>query len=179
MAVVVIDPEDLVGCTFLLDEQEDGQRFRVHIVECVAKHDKQTRMDPEHVKFKCSVNDDSYEEIISYNKLMDFIQKNAENNEILWRFKRIVGHQGPLRQGDPHYAGSSYNVQVKWENGEITYEPLEVIAADDPITCAVYARDNDLLEQPGWKCFNRLARREKQLLRLVKQAKMHSFKNAP
>jgi len=46
-------------------------------------------------------------------------------------------------------------VQVKWENGEVTYNPLDVIAADDPVTCAVYARDNDLLEQPGWKCFKR------------------------
>jgi len=26
-----------------------------------------------------------------------------------------MGHQGPLRQGDPHYAGSRYNVQIEWE----------------------------------------------------------------
>jgi len=99
-----IDPEDLGGCIFLLDEQNDGQHFCMHIVKCITEHDKQLRMTPQHIKFRCSVNNDSCEEIILYNKLMDFIQKNSKNNEILWRFKRIVGNQGPLQQGDPHYA---------------------------------------------------------------------------
>jgi hypothetical protein len=35
---------------------------------------------------------------------------------------------------------------VEWENGEITTEPLSVIAADNPVTCAVYAREHDLLD---------------------------------
>jgi hypothetical protein len=38
---------------------------------------------------------------------------------------------------------------VEWENGEITTEPLSVIAADDPITCAVYAREHELLDVKG------------------------------
>jgi len=105
---------------------------------------------------------------------MDYIQKNTKNDEILWWFKRISGHQRPLRPGDHHYAGTKYNVQVKWETGK----PLNVIAADDPITCAVYVRDNDLLNQPGWKRFKKLAA-EKQLLRLVRQGKMGSFKSTP
>ena len=36
-------------------------------------------------------------------------------------------------------------VQVEWETGEITFEPLSIIAADDPVTCAAYAKENDLL----------------------------------
>jgi hypothetical protein len=39
---------------------------------------------------------------------------------------------------------------VEWETGEITTEPLNIIAADNPVTCALYARDNNLLEEPGW-----------------------------
>jgi len=49
--------------------------------------------------------------------------------------------------------GSSYNALVEWENGEITSEPLSIIAADDPITCAIYAQDNNLLDLEGWKRF--------------------------
>jgi hypothetical protein len=52
-----------------------------------------------------------------------------------------VGHQGPLLQHDKDYNGSRFNVLVEWENGEITTEPFSVIAADDPMTCAVYARE--------------------------------------
>jgi hypothetical protein len=29
---------------------------------------------------------------------------------------------------------------IKWEKGEITTEPIAIIAADDPVTCAIYAR---------------------------------------
>jgi hypothetical protein len=42
-----------------------------------------------------------------------------------------------------------YNLMVEWETGEITTEPLHMIAADDPVTCAIYAKDNDLLDLPG------------------------------
>ena len=29
---------------------------------------------------------------------------------------------------------------IEWETGEITSEPLPIIAADDPIACAIYAK---------------------------------------
>jgi hypothetical protein len=29
---------------------------------------------------------------------------------------------------------------IELENGEITPEPLATIAADDPVTCAIYAK---------------------------------------
>ena len=49
----------------------------------------------------------------------------------LYRFRAIIGHQGPLLASDPDWKGSKYNVQVEWETGEITFEPLSIIAADD------------------------------------------------
>ena len=30
------------------------------------------------------------------------------------------------------------------------YEPLDVIAADDPVTCTIYAKEKGLLDEPGW-----------------------------
>jgi hypothetical protein len=56
-----------------------------------------------------------------------------------------MGHQGPLLQHGKDYNGSRFNVLVKWENGEIMTEPLSVIAANNPMTCAVYPREHDLL----------------------------------
>ena len=40
---------------------------------------------------------------------------------------------------------------VRWENDEITSEPLSIMAADDPVSCAQYALDNDLLSTEDWK----------------------------
>ena len=57
------------------------------------------------------------------------------------RFRAIIGHQGPLLASDPDWKGSKYNVQVEWETGEITFELLSIIAADDPVTCEAYAKE--------------------------------------
>ena len=35
---------------------------------------------------------------------------------------------------------------IEWETGEITFEPLSVIAADDPITCAAYAKEKKFIQ---------------------------------
>jgi hypothetical protein len=176
---VIVNPQELLGRTFLMDTQEDGQRFHAHIVKCISDHESNVCRSDDHVKFRISVNEDEYKEIITYNELMDFIEKNQEKNAIVWRFQCIVGHQGPLLQHDKDYNGSRFNLLVKWENGEITTEPLSVIAADDPVTCAVYASEHDLLDVEGWRRFRNLAKREKHFLRLIKQAKMKSYRQSP
>jgi len=40
-------PSDLAGRTFLLDPQEDSQRFRARIVEAVEDHDAKLHQRPE------------------------------------------------------------------------------------------------------------------------------------
>jgi hypothetical protein len=146
---VIVDLQELLGCTFLMDTQREGQRFCARIVECISDHESNVRRSDNHIKFRISVNEDEYEEIITYNELMDFIEKNQENDTIVWQFQRIVSHQGPLLRHDKDYNGSRFHVLVEWENGEITTEPLLVIAANDPVTCAVYAREHDLLDIKG------------------------------
>ena len=54
-----------------------------------------------------------------------------------------------MKATDPDWNGSKYNVQVEWETGEVTFEPLSVIAADGPVTCAAYAKQYDLLVLEG------------------------------
>jgi hypothetical protein len=48
------------------------------------------------------------------------------------------------------WKGDKYNVKVEWGNGEISYEPLHRIAADDPVMFAIYAKDHGLLNTDGW-----------------------------
>ena len=109
---------------------------------------------------------------------MDHINHDSDD-PVYWCFKKISAHEGPLDHNSPSYQGSKYNVMVEWENGEITTEPLSILAADDPVACALYARDNGLLNTEGWKRFKRIAKREKLLNRLVKQAKLRSYRTSP
>lgn len=90
----VLCANEMVGCTFLMDQQQDGQCHCACIVEFIQDHEHALWMSDDHHKFRVSINDDEYEEIITYNELMDFIKKNEENDEIVWSFKHIVRHQG-------------------------------------------------------------------------------------
>ena len=173
----IVDPNDLVGRTFLMAPQPDGQRFRARIVRAIEDHERNLASNSERTHFLCSVNDDQFEEIMSYNDLLRSLEDDGEG--IVWKFKRISAHQGPLTPKDKDWNGSSYNVMVEWENGEITTEPLAIIAADDPVSCAVYARDNNLLDIDGWKRFRGIAKRQQKLQRMVNQAKLRSFRTAP
>ena len=77
------------------------------------------------------------------------------------------------------YKRSTYNVSIEWENGETTDEPLSLIAADDPVTCAIYARKHNLLHLPGWKRFKGIAKRQARLYRLANMVKLRAFSTVP
>ena len=96
----------------------------------------------------------------------------------LYRLRAIIGHQGPLLASDPDWKGSKYNVQVEWETGEITFEPLSIIAADDPVTCAAYAKENDLLALEGWRRFRSLSKKDKVLARAIRQSKIRQVRRS-
>jgi hypothetical protein len=88
----------------------------------------------------------------------------------MWKFQRIISHE---------VQGSKITLLIKWENGEITKEPLSIIAVDGPVTCAIYTRENGLLDQSGWKRFKHIAKNEKKFTRMANQAKIKSFHTAP
>ena len=77
----------------------------------------------------------------------------------LYKFRARIGHEGPLKATDPNWKGSKYNGQIEWETGEITFEPLSVLAAADPITCAAYAKERNLYNLDAWKDLGILSRR--------------------
>ena len=55
---------------------------------------------------------------------------------------------------------------IEWVTGEISRESLTIIAADDTVTYAVYAKNKNLLEIKGWKVFKEIAKRQKKYLDL-------------
>jgi hypothetical protein len=182
-SMVTIDPKELIGRTFLKDSEEDGQRFRARVVRAVVDNEDNLKQGSEYMKFICEVPNSTVDEILTYNEIIDRIER--ENNDIdndteqLYKFRRITAHQGPLHSSDTDYKGSAFNVLVEWETGETTYEPLDLIASDDPVTCAEYAKQHDLLDTTGWKRFRRYAKNEKKLNRMINQAKLKSYRREP
>ena len=169
------DPSDLIGRTFLLPPEENGERHRAKVTRQVVEIiDQDNGKRVENINFILDFGNGEVEELISYNQLLEHI----ENAQEPYRFRAIIGHQSPLLASDPDWKGSKYNVQVEWETGEITFEPLSIIAADDPVTCAAYAKENDLLALEGWHRFRSLAKKDKVLARAIKQSKIRQVRRS-
>ena len=135
---------------------------------------------PDRIKFLVRVEGDHADEIIGYNDLLTHLEEGmTDTAEQFWNFKEIVAHEGPLKEGHPSYKGSAYNVLIIWEDGSRTFEPLSIIAADNPMVCALYAKKVGLLDTPGWKRFKSIAKDEKKLTRMLNQAKLKSFRREP
>ena len=177
------DPSNLIGRTFLLPPEENGERHRAKVIRQVVEIiDQDNGQRVENSNFILDIGNGKVEELISYNQLLEHLE-NAQDHDMgmdqeLYRFRAIIGHQGPLLASDLDWKGSKYNVQVEWETGEITFEPLSIIAADDPITCAAYAKENDLLALEGWHRFRSLAKKDKVLARAIKQSKIRQVRRS-
>ena len=170
------DPSDL-----LLPPKENGERHRAKVTRQIFEIiDQDNGQRVENINFILDIGNGKVEDLISYNQLLEQLE-NAQDHDMgmdqeLYRFRTIIGHQGPLLASDPDWKGSEYNVKVEWETGEITFECLSIIAADDPVTCAAYAKENDLLALEGWRRFRSLAKKDKDLARAIKQRKIRQVR---
>jgi hypothetical protein len=64
-------------------KKEDGQKHRGRIVELIEDHESKVEDNPNRIKFRVSVNEDKAEEIITYNKMLEYITKDEES-DIQW-----------------------------------------------------------------------------------------------
>jgi hypothetical protein len=94
---------------------------------------------------------------------VDHISRD-DSQDTYWEFEEIIGHQGPLSTEHVDYNGSAWNIQVRWLDKSVTTEPLSVFAKDNPVVCALYAKQHDLLENPGWKRFKKIAKRHQKMI---------------
>ena len=160
-------PIELVGKTFL-KEGTDGEQYRAKVVRKIQDMDAENH---QRLKFLVEVGD--HEELMTYTELCDALNDQDEESpdDRLWCFERIKAHEGPLNTSDKAYKGCKYNVFVEWSDGSETWEPLTLISKDDPLSCARYAKQHDLLDTPGWKHLKRFAKKERKVQRMIYRMK--------
>ena len=100
------DPSDLIGRTFLLPPEENGERHRAKVTRQVVEIiDQDNGQRVENINFILRIGNGKVEELISYNQLLEHLE-NAQDHDMgmdqeLYRFRAIIGHQGPLLASDP------------------------------------------------------------------------------
>ena len=178
-----IDPSDLIGRTFLLPPEENGERHRAKVTrQAVEIIDQDNGQRVENIIFILDIGNGKVEGLISYNQLLEHLENTQEHDmgmdQELSRNRAIIEHQGPLLASEPDWKGTKYYVQVEWETGEITFEPLSIIAAEYPVTCAAYAKENDLVALEGWRRSRGLAKKDNILTRAIEQSKIRQVRRS-
>ena len=135
-----IDPDNIIGTTFLREREVDGSVHRAEVIKRLENMDGQTD------QYLVSLGDGKRQDVMTYGEIIDIIERqNADeiaDEDKFWSYKAISGHRK---------VGRTWEVLVKWEDGSESWEPLSAIKGQDPVTLAIYAKDNDLLDTEGWK----------------------------
>ena len=115
----------------------------------------------DNINFLLDVGQGRSQAIISYKQVLNFLKKENQDDESLYKFRAIT-----LEKDDPSYNGSPFNAMVEWETGEITEKPLSIIDKDDPVTSAAYAKEHNLLHLPEWNKLKHIVKHQNPLLEL-------------
>jgi hypothetical protein len=124
-----LDPEQLLGYSFTTEHA--GQQQRAEVKE---------RINEEMYLVEYA---DGNDEHLTYEEIINLINKQTEEGHTLWTFTEILDHRKTNIDGK-----QTMEVLVKWDTGEPTWEPLNVIKADDPVTVASYVKKKNLKDQP-------------------------------
>lgn len=81
---------------------------------------------PDFVKFWLRVDNEEYNKLIQYNKVLNFVEEEFFNNNInSWHCHRILNHK-PITKEDPEYYGCPFNILVEWTDGQWTWEAADI-----------------------------------------------------
>ena len=148
--VPMFSPDELLGMTVL--RPVDDNLVHAKVARKILDRDAENHSQ---IKFLLALGDGQLEEIISYNELRDLVTESLAAKDTgqqdFASYSAILDHQGPLKNHDPKYKGSLYNVLFHWDDATKSWEPLNIILKQDPMTLACCAHDKGMFNEPGWK----------------------------
>ena len=94
---------------------------------------------------------EAFEDIMAYNDILDHLERKENNTHVIeWHFWKILRHQY-IPQDNKDRINSDYNIDILWETGAITTESVEDLTREFKVDLALYAKENNLLEEDCWK----------------------------
>jgi hypothetical protein len=150
MELPVFDPMDIMGYQFLR-ENDQGVPVRATVKE----------YSEDIGKFRVTHGDDE-DDWVNYSDIQESMLSRNDDGAQEWVIKEIVGHR---------QEGPNIDVQVKWDNGSITWEHMEMIKKDDPVLLAIYAKERNLSHSHGWRWARKMLKSNKRFARALKLLK--------
>ena len=152
----IINFDDLLGRTFLLPMDENGERKRATISENVNAVCQQQVSREDQLRFKLKLDADQLDDLISYNPLMKYLDDKTDTGPLedgLYRFKCIKDHKGPYTSSYPEYNGS---ILIEWEPGEHVLEmssaPTTLVERDKLDLSSLIRPKGEMESSFSWTC---------------------------
>ena len=145
----IINPEELIGYKFIAKHKGIDEQATIR------------KWNAEDGKFIIEFLSGG-EELMVYNDIINYYNKNEEESAELYSFQKIIGHRRER---------GVYELQILWSNNEITWEPMLSIKTSDPLTVAKYAHDKQLYNLKGWKWCKKYHRNPNRFIRAVRAFK--------
>ena len=104
----IINLDDLLGRTFLLPMDENGERKRATISEHVKDLCQQQVSREDQLRFKLKIDGDQLDDLISYNQLMEYLEDKTDTGPLedgFHRLKCIKDHKGPYTSSEVDWGG--------------------------------------------------------------------------
>ena len=112
--------------------------------ETTKKATVRQKLDNDHYRLELA---NGKQRVVDYNEVIDMINKDEEEAVERWAYESIDAHQWSQ---DPNWKGK-VDALISWEGyKEPTWEPMEVIKKDNPVTLAKYAIEKNLSGQKIW-----------------------------
>ena len=164
--------DDLLGRTFISNPDENQEQRRASIIGVELLQQRTADEAQPLFRFKCRSKGNTFEEVITYNKMLDWIERDSQKKGH-YKLDAVLDHRVNKKSAGGH------DVKILWANGEKTWIALSLLFADDPITMAWYAKKHNLLDTPGWKRCKRFIRNEKTIARAVNQVRYRNNRLKP
>ena len=164
-----IDVEDLVGRTFIDNPDDDGVQLRAKIESATPIGKQVADRSEDLYRFQCKVGDKTFEEIMSYNKMLEWCDRDLQADDF-YRVDGVTGHKK---------VGNQWYLRIRWGDNTVDWRLLGDIFNDDPVEVAMYAKENGMLDEPGWRRCKNYVKNNKKLARMIHQARLKCNRNAP
>ena len=148
MSIIIFN--DLLGRTFLLPMEENGERKKATIPEHVKDLYQQQVSREDQLRFKLKIDGDQLDDLISYNQLMEYLEDKTDTGPLedgLYRFKCIKDHKGPYTSSD---------LLIEWEPGEHVLEtssaPTTLVERDKLDPSSLIPPKGEMESSLSWIC---------------------------
>jgi hypothetical protein len=146
----VVDPMEIMGFEFI-HENPDGLPVRSR----VGNFDEETGL------YKIIQGEDD-EDWVTESVIQEALLSRQDDGAQRWIVDAIKAHR---------IEGQRVDVQVLWEDGNLTWEPMSLIRKSDPIKLAIYAKAKGLIYRPGWRWARKMLKSNKRFARTIKLLK--------